>query len=95
MLTNGLNVSESGVTVAAANTACHICAMQYGAENKNASLSECYNAVRGQQEGKLVKVLSTLKDPNGEKVCICSECAKKIVKDLEEGVTFLGRKSDR
>lgn len=95
MLINGLNVSESGATVAAANTACHICAMKYGAENKNASLSECYNAARGQQEGKLIKVLSTLKDPNGEKVCICIDCAKEIVKDLEEGVNFLDGKSDR
>ena len=83
MLINGLQIKENGVIVAGSHTSCHLCAMKYHSEHKEASLSECYDAVRGEQVGKPVKVLNSLRDPNGEKVCICSDCAQEIVNELK------------
>ena len=83
MLINGLQIKENGVIVAGSHTSCHLCAMKYHSEHKEASLSECYDAVRGTQVGKPVKVLNSLRDPNSEKVCICSDCAQEIVNELK------------
>ena len=84
MLINGLQVNKNGIMIGASHTSCHLCAMKYKAEHSDVSLSECYDAVRGQQLNKRVKILSTLKDPNGEKVFICEDCAKNLLDELQK-----------
>ena len=95
MTRNGIYVKDKTNVVAATNLyACHICALKYHKDHPEKSLTQCYNAVRGKTDSKYMKVFPSIHDADGNKIYVCSHCAKLISDELAKAEEEYKNKND-